>query len=65
MNLIHLGFSQSLFVALRGTREKISVADAGCGSRILIFTHSGFRILDPKTATKDRGEKKLLSNLFL
>ncbi len=37
------------------------------GSRILIFTHPGSRspdlgsrILDPKTATKDRGEKKLV-----
>ena len=36
------------------------------GSRILIFTHPGslipdlgFRIPDPKTATKERGEKKL------
>jgi hypothetical protein len=28
------------------------------GSRILIFTHPGSRIPDPKTATKERGEKK-------
>jgi hypothetical protein len=50
------------------------VADPGClsrirdvypGSRILIFTHPGSRIPDlgswipdPKTATKERGEKK-------
>jgi hypothetical protein len=27
-------------------------------SRILIFTHSGCRMPDPKTATKERGEKK-------
>jgi hypothetical protein len=36
-----------------------SVADPGCLSRILIFTHPGSRIPDPKTATKERGEKKL------
>ncbi len=36
-----------------------SVADPGCLSRILIFTHSGSRIPDPKTATKGRGEKKI------
>jgi hypothetical protein len=29
-------------------------------SRILIFTHPGARIPDPKTATKERGGKKLL-----
>ncbi len=40
------------------------VADRGCLSRILIFTHPGSRIPDPKTALKDRGEKNLLSNLF-
>ncbi len=34
-----------------------SVADPGCLSRILIFTHPGSRISDPKTAIKDRGEK--------
>jgi hypothetical protein len=30
------------------------------GSRILIFTHPGSRISDPKTATKERGEKKFV-----
>jgi hypothetical protein len=35
------------------------VADPGC-SRILIFTHPGSRISDPKTATKERGEKKFV-----
>jgi hypothetical protein len=41
-----------------------SFADPGYLSRILIFTHSGSRIPDPKTAK--RGVKKnLLSNLFL
>ncbi len=39
-----------------------SVADPGCLSRILIFTHPGSRIPDPKTATKERGEKKLVVN---
>jgi hypothetical protein len=39
---------------------KCSVADPGCLSRILIFTHPGSRIPDPKTATKERGEKKFL-----
>jgi hypothetical protein len=37
-----------------------SVADPGCLSRILIFTPPGSRIPDPKTATKERGEKKLV-----
>ncbi len=41
-----------------------SVADPGCLSRILIFTHSGFRISDPKTATKERGEKKFSCRTF-
>jgi hypothetical protein len=27
-------------------------------SQILVFTHPGFRIQDPKTATKESGEKK-------
>jgi hypothetical protein len=36
--------------------KKNSVADLGCLSRILIFTHPGSRIPDPKTATKGRGE---------
>ncbi len=43
--------------------EKISVmnsvADPGCLSRILIFTHPS-RIPDPKTAMKDIGEKKFV-----
>jgi hypothetical protein len=38
----------------------LSVADPGCLSRILIFTHPGSRIPDPKTATKERGEKKIV-----
>jgi hypothetical protein len=47
---------------------KSSVADPGCLSRIriLIFTHPGFgsRIPDPKTAIKERGEKKISCHTF-
>jgi hypothetical protein len=39
---------------------RCSVADPGCLSWILTFTHPGSRIPDPKTATKERGEKKLV-----
>jgi hypothetical protein len=49
-----------------------SVADPGCLSRILIFTHHwswipdfGSRITDPKTSTKERGEKKFVVIPFL
>ncbi len=41
-----------------------SVADPGCLSRILIFTHPGSRIPDPKTATKERCEKKIVVITF-
>ncbi len=48
-----------------------SVADPGCLSRILIFNHPESRFSDPgprtpnpKTATKERGEKNMLSHLF-
>jgi hypothetical protein len=41
-----------------------SVADPGCLSLILIFTHSGSRIPNPKTATKERGEKKFVVKPF-
>jgi hypothetical protein len=34
------------------------------GSQILIFTHFGSRIPDPKTSTKERGEKKLVVKPF-
>jgi hypothetical protein len=42
------------------------VADPGCLSRIPDpdFTLPGSRILDPKTVTKERGEKNLLSYFF-
>jgi hypothetical protein len=41
-----------------------SVADPGCLSRILIFTHPGSRISDPKTATKEWGEKNSCHTFF-
>jgi hypothetical protein len=38
----------------------LRIRDVYPGSRILIFTHPGSRISDPKTATKERDEKNLL-----
>jgi hypothetical protein len=43
----------------------LRIRDVYSGSRILIFTHSGSRISDPKTATKERGEKKFVVKPFL
>jgi hypothetical protein len=50
-----------------GCLSRIPDPDVYPGSRILIFTHPGsrtpdlgFRIPDPKTATKERSEKKLV-----
>jgi hypothetical protein len=43
----------------------ISVEDSGCLSRIPDPDFYPSRIQDPKTAAKERGEKNLLSNLFL
>jgi hypothetical protein len=40
------------------------IRDVYPGSRILIFTHPGSRIPDPKTATKERGEKKFVVITF-
>jgi hypothetical protein len=42
-----------------------SVADPGCLYRIPDPDFCPSRIRDPKTATKERGEKNLLSYLFL
>jgi hypothetical protein len=42
----------------------LRIRDVYPGSRILIFTHPGSRIPDPKTATKERGEKNLMSKPF-
>jgi hypothetical protein len=36
------------------------IRDVYPGSRILILSHPGSRISDPKTGTKDRGEKKIV-----
>jgi hypothetical protein len=55
-------------------KSVLRIGDVYPGSRILIFTHSGSRILDlgswipdPKTATKERGEKKFhkIENYFI
>ncbi len=45
----------------------ISVADPGCLSRILIFTHPGSQISDPgsKHSKKREGWKKILSYFFV
>jgi hypothetical protein len=42
----------------------LRIRDLYPGSRILIFTHRGSRIPDPKTATKERGEKKFVVITF-
>jgi hypothetical protein len=47
-----------------GVWTVLRIRDVYPGSRILIFTHPGSRIPDPKTATKERGKKNLLSFLF-
>jgi hypothetical protein len=38
----------------------LRIRDVYPGSRTLIFTHPGSLIPDPKTATKERGEKKFV-----
>ncbi len=51
------------FKKVRVRKKKMAVwriRDVYPGSRILIFTHPGSRITDPKTAMKDRGEKKFV-----
>jgi hypothetical protein len=40
------------------------IRDVYPGSRIPFFTHSGSRISDPKTATKERGEKNFVVITF-
>ncbi len=42
---------------VRNLKPVWRIRDVYPGSRILIFTHPGSRIPDPKTAMKDRGEK--------
>jgi hypothetical protein len=43
----------------------LRIRDVYPGFWILIFTHPGSQISDPKTATKERGEKNLLSYICL
>jgi hypothetical protein len=50
----------------------LRIQDVYPGSRILIFTHPGSRnpdlgsrIPDPKTATKERGEKKIFISFYV
>jgi hypothetical protein len=38
----------------------LRIRDVYPGSRILIFIHPGSRIPDPKTATKEKGEKEFV-----
>ncbi len=42
----------------------LRILDVYLGSQILIFTHHGSRIPDTKTATKERGEKKICCHIF-
>jgi hypothetical protein len=49
----------------RGFKVHPSVADPGCLSRIPNPDFYPSRIPDPKTATKERGEKKLVVILFM
>jgi hypothetical protein len=44
--------------------SKYQCCGSGILSRIPICTHSGSRISDPKTKTKERCEKKLVVNPF-
>ncbi len=60
------------FFTISGSLRALRIQDVYPGSRILIFVHPGSRIPDlgsripdPKIATKERGEKKLLSSFFL
>jgi hypothetical protein len=47
------------------TSTELRIRDVYPASRVLIFVHPGSRISDPKTATKEKNEKNLLSYLFL
>jgi hypothetical protein len=42
----------------------LRIRDVYPGSRILIFTHPGSRIPDPKTVTKEGGEKNFFVKTF-
>jgi hypothetical protein len=43
----------------------LRIRDFYPGSRILVLTHPGSRIPDPKTATKERDEKKFVVKTFV
>ncbi len=55
----------SSWLGFKKVISKSSVADPGCLSRIPDPDFHPSRIPDPKTTTKKRGEKNLLSYLFL
>ncbi len=61
-----LGEQSSLFISYRNPLVQCSVADPGCLSRILIFTHPGSRIPDPRSnnINKDRGENFFFQTIF-
>jgi hypothetical protein len=62
-----VGLLKKVPIGLNTLHAVLRIRDVYPGSRILIFTHPGsrisdpgFRIPEPKTATKERGEKKLV-----
>jgi hypothetical protein len=48
----------------RSLMAVLRIRDVYPGSRILIFTHPGSRIPDPKTGRKERGGKKFFVKHF-
>jgi hypothetical protein len=50
---------------LNWTQAVLQIRDVYPGSRILIFTHPRSRIPEPKTATKERGEKISCHTFFV
>ncbi len=50
---------------MSGRRDFTSVADPGCLSRIPDPDFYTYRIPDPKTATKETGEKKIVIPFFV
>ncbi len=67
--LLQLPYPCSLLIDSWRHRCHVKELKQCCGSGMFIpdpdFTHPGSRIPNPKTATKERGEKKLLSYLVL
>jgi hypothetical protein len=58
--LIGLGVKSNFWYRPNLKNAVLQIRDVYPGSRILIFTHPGSRIPDPKTAIKERGEKKFV-----